>query len=1119
MSKTFKPKAAASLGRHALAGASAAALGWAVSTAALALPGTPTIFDSSGGVGVAATFTPGTGTLTIDQNHERVVIDWTSFDIAAGETVTFVQDQANWIAFNRVDASTFTTIDGAINATGSVWIFSPAGMLIGDNASINVGSFVASLGIFDNFQANEAMGLSDPGVFVGFHPSIANENTLTVAAGATVTGTDFIILHGAHIDTAGSLNSSGGVGFINAEGANIDFSTASSSNIVLTNIGPSWEAGGRGTPTFDHTGTTTAAWVDLQFGQMFQANYQEIINLDGVITATGASSGLLNRPANTAIFVGGINSVTGLTGGRSVLLNVLGDINATAGEINLQATDIFIVDGATVDAGTAFKAFTYGDITIQGDITAAGQTTIHSQAQNATILIESTASIATSVGNIDISGNRDNALVQVFGELSAANTVNVRSKGDVYLGATAVLTGNSDDSVGATNFGVVVQAGLGYDFTLQTMTAIGAGDLTVASGAVIDASAVSNPARVFLGANNGDIDMAGSVAGSRVALMASNDIVMSGDITASESAQILAFSSATPGIGGSVTIDGSITADDFVSIWARYTGDVTIVGGSTIVSDADGVPTTNIFGTVEDMVFITADGTLEIESGATVDAGANEVRLTSYGTDTGSTPADAAMIISGDVSGEHISAYAYDGTIVINGNVTAGYDVDLYGGAVVITASGTVTGTGAPNADWPYSDDEEAGVFISAEDVAIAGNVYGDSIVIRVISVGQDMVIGGADGAATFGGYELGGEFNLSDAEFQQLHAPTVVIVSGIDNEDPLPLGNADMVVEDLTVNAAEVQTLVLLSSSQNTITIQGDLTPTLPGVVDLWIGGVRNNEDFVNQSGLIPGQINIIGSIGTAANPFGQVSMLATGDILMGSQDFISAAEADAGFDALLDGRNLTVDEGHIFIAADSLTLNSNGRIIQQNTAPDQGFGGLLIGEPSTGAELISSDPVLDGMVVGGPNQYTIALGTGPTKVQLFAVFTGVEPVEGRAVAENPWLLSSAIEDNVQYTINGCQFGGLSCGGASEVPQFETPTDIAVDDIEPVDEAAEEMTAEEEEAAEDQAASEDQDSELFRSLVAPGADRAYEQERIGEPITGSGNEDLWTGRGDGVRP
>ena len=138
---------------------------------------------------------------------------------------------------------------------------------------------------------------------------------------------------------------------------------------------------------------------------------------------------------------------------------------------------------------------------------------------------------------------------------------------------------------------------------------------------------------------------------------------------------------------------------------------------------------------------------------------------------------------------------------------------------------------------------------------------------------------------------------------------------------------------------------------------------------------------------------------------------------------------------------------------------------------------------------------------------------------MQLFGSFVGQsqsqEPIEGREVALNEFLLDPAFEANIAYRINGCQFGGAQCGvGGSETPVFESPTDIPMEEIAAAEEVEDEAAEEVEEASED-----GEDNTFFRSLIAPNSDRAYEDERLGEPVTGSGNEDLWFGRRDGGQP
>lgn len=93
-----------------------------------------------------AEFTRGESSLDIDQKTDRVAIDWTSFDIAANETVNFVQPNANSIALNRVTGNDVSEIYGALNTNGKVFLLNTSGILFGEGASINVSGLVASTG-------------------------------------------------------------------------------------------------------------------------------------------------------------------------------------------------------------------------------------------------------------------------------------------------------------------------------------------------------------------------------------------------------------------------------------------------------------------------------------------------------------------------------------------------------------------------------------------------------------------------------------------------------------------------------------------------------------------------------------------------------------------------------------------------------------------------------------------------------------------------------------------------------------------------------------------------------------------------------------------------------------
>src|SRR3954470_19508249 len=80
--------------------------------------------------GGAATIAQSGSTTTINQSSARAVIDWRAFDIAAGETVTFVQPTAQSAVLNRVTGNQFSSLRGALSANGQVFLVNPNGVLI-----------------------------------------------------------------------------------------------------------------------------------------------------------------------------------------------------------------------------------------------------------------------------------------------------------------------------------------------------------------------------------------------------------------------------------------------------------------------------------------------------------------------------------------------------------------------------------------------------------------------------------------------------------------------------------------------------------------------------------------------------------------------------------------------------------------------------------------------------------------------------------------------------------------------------------------------------------------------------------------------------------------------------
>jgi filamentous hemagglutinin family protein len=132
--------------------------------------------------------------LNVNQSSENLFIDWDSFDIDTDETVNFIQ-KSHYIALNRISNSgQLTTINGNLNANGSVFIINPNGVLI--NGNVDTNSFIATTAGIDpddfinnanaDFAFTEA-GELDSSVETGLDSKISvSENGKAILVAPTV---------------------------------------------------------------------------------------------------------------------------------------------------------------------------------------------------------------------------------------------------------------------------------------------------------------------------------------------------------------------------------------------------------------------------------------------------------------------------------------------------------------------------------------------------------------------------------------------------------------------------------------------------------------------------------------------------------------------------------------------------------------------------------------------------------------------------------------------------------------------------------------------------------------------------------------------------------------------
>jgi fibronectin-binding autotransporter adhesin len=126
-----------------------------------------------------ATISASGSTTTINQTSQQAIINWNSFNIAAGETTHF-QQPTQGVALNRINATQGASqIYGTLSATGRVILINAAGIHFGPGSMVNVGSIIASTSdISDKNFLNGVYSFDRPSRRAG---SIINEGTIKTA--------------------------------------------------------------------------------------------------------------------------------------------------------------------------------------------------------------------------------------------------------------------------------------------------------------------------------------------------------------------------------------------------------------------------------------------------------------------------------------------------------------------------------------------------------------------------------------------------------------------------------------------------------------------------------------------------------------------------------------------------------------------------------------------------------------------------------------------------------------------------------------------------------------------------------------------------------------------------
>ena len=492
----------------------------------------------------------------INQNTDKAIINWNSFDVNKGESVLFNQNSSSSIILNRVTNGLPTSIFGNISANGNVFILNQAGVLVGNGASINTNSFLAGAanindndfiagkynfyGAQGNIINNGSIKVQDGGYAVLMGKNVENNGLISaklgkiyLSSGETfrmdMSGNDLI---GVEVEKGITDAYISNTGHIQAEGGTIIMTAKNASDVIRQAV--------------NNTGVIDASSISYKGGKVILgAENGQVIN-DGEINVSSKSDegGSIELKAEH-IINNGLVYANGLNGGL----------------INMLSSDLLKVGSSSIIQANSFGFGNGGNIKLISQKRAES----HKGA-----LIEA-GSIYGSGGFIELSGYDS---VYAFGNFNTKSLYGVYGQflldpSNMFIGNYSNLADNENNQVSSDGNTYIDITWLNNmlntsNVSLQTLQGNGLGDITLNAG-------------VTLTGTNG------------LTLDAANNISLLGNIDG--------LSALTLNAGGSITGNNNITVGDISanalnnilltklnvtgkSSYVSSTGDVNLVGDS-----------------------------------------------------------------------------------------------------------------------------------------------------------------------------------------------------------------------------------------------------------------------------------------------------------------------------------------------------------------------------------------------------------------------------------------------------------------------------------------------------------------------------------------------------------
>ncbi len=778
-----------------------------------------------------------------------------------------------------------------------------------------------------------------------------------------------------------------------------------------------------------------------------------VVNSGGdIVTGNGA----IIRTGNNVIFNAGDDIII-----RNTAINSALNVTAS-GEIQLNSGAITPVDAivgeirSLVIANSSLTSTGF-DVNLNADAIDATSATLNANRLTATVNNAPPAGVA---------GGND-------GGLLAANCI----QGNICLGAistpTQILIGPATGSVGLANR--VTMAGS----LASNNISIRARDGITFAGP-LNAAATNN---LLVSVLNGAIDLTGATnlsGGNSLNLYAGAGAITGPNTALSSNGNIGLFANGgitlgsvdTGGVLNTVANDGSVaTADSLVTLSnVTITGQLAVRGGAANINSGGAITTGSILTTSGNDVLLNSAGGQSlgaVNSGRDLIVNAASLNATSVAAQRNVNAVVSGSATLGNTTGSLIT-------------LRAGQDVTFSGTAIATTAI-DVAANGQAGFNGAASGPN---ITVRSGNILISGGGR-----LGTIGTTQNVILTNSAGAQmTIGGSGMTGSYSLSDAELARIFG------NNIDISWTTNLANTGAPVTPPTGGFAQpsivVGALTLASRASNTagnLAANGTLSIRTPGtmrvngIVALNGAGSGNTLRLSADQSLqiIPGQGSI--AIRDGANALAGTIILNSNNIIAASPSAI--ADIAGQSDRMLINTRLGMNDGFVSdigtLSADTVNLNAGNNIFVQNT----GNGGSFRDRRGITANAIEISLIGP---AGLPNPNGLIVINGQiTATPGFA--TGLSAIPLLSINGTPSQTAAGFDS--LSTMNGCQITALAA-----CRQQENPISVTHDDInKPFD------------------TGQIGDNQFPTALIEMKETETFGYPPlIDEPVTGSGNDDLW---------